>query len=126
MTPGAGLVLTPGAFYERTWKRSTRRMPHNKYQISTPSSFREKKKLKMGFFVPMFQLVTPRVGPVMTPGHHMNRLGRGPQGDAMYQISKLLAFQFQRRRILKFSSFVPMFQTCDPRGRPSFDPMGII
>ena len=42
--------------------------PHTKYQISTPSSFREEKKLKMGFFVPMFQLVTPGNGPVLTPG----------------------------------------------------------
>ena len=41
-------------------------MPHSKYQISTPSSFREK-KLKMGFFVPMFQLVTPKAGPLLSP-----------------------------------------------------------
>ena len=34
------------------------------------------------------------------------KFGRGSQGDAIYQISKLLAFQFQRRRILKFSFYV--------------------
>ena len=32
----------------------------------------------------------------------------------------------QRRRILKFSFFVSMFQTCDPRGGAQFDPKGII
>ena len=40
-------------------------MPHTKYQIPTPSSFREK-KIEDG--LPMFQLVTPGAGPVLTPG----------------------------------------------------------
>ena len=31
----------------------------------------EKKKLKMGFYVPMFQLVTPKAGPVLTPGANL-------------------------------------------------------
>ena len=35
-------------------------------------------------------------------------------------------FLFQRRRILKFSFLVPVFQTCDPQGGTSFDPRGII
>ena len=125
--------------------------------------------------------MTPRVGLVLTQGHIMNKLGRGPQGDATYQISNLYAIQYQRRKILKMSFFVPMFQlvtpgagpvltpgtsyeqtrlrssrrcyipnitalglpvsekknfeifflcsyvpTCDPRGRPSFNPRGII
>ena len=60
-------------------------MPYSKYQISTPSSFREK-KLKMGFFVPMFQLVTPQGGTTFEP---KGKCGRGPQGDAIDQISKL-------------------------------------
>ena len=43
------------------------------YQISNlrhPVS--EKRNLKMGFFVPMVQLVIPGAGPVLTQGHHMN------------------------------------------------------
>ena len=44
----------------------------------------------------------------------MNKLGRGPQGGAIYQISKVQAFQFHRRIILKFSFFVPMFQLLTP------------
>ena len=36
------------------------------------------------------------------------------------------AFQFQRRRILKFAFFVPMFKIVTPRGRASFDPRDII
>ena len=46
----------------------------------------------------------------------MNNLCRGRLGDATYQISNLCTFSFQRSRILKFSFFVPMFQTCDPPG----------
>ena len=45
--------------------------------------------LKLVFFVPMFQLVTPVVGPVLTPGHDMNKVDKGSYGDAYYQISKL-------------------------------------
>ena len=44
----------------------------------------------------------------------MNKLGRGPQGDAKSKMSKLYAFQFQRRRILKMGFFVPMFQLVTP------------
>ena len=54
----------------------------------------------------------------------MNNLGTSPLGDASYQISKLCTFSFQRRRILKFSFFVPMFRTCDPPGPGQFGPQG--
>ena len=56
---------------------------------------------------------------------YSDKLGRGPLGDATYQISKLYTFYFQRR-FLKFSFFVPVFQTCDPWGGASFDPRAII
>ena len=62
---------------------------HTKYQSCRPSTFREKKNLTFVFFVPMLQLLTPRAGPVLSLGHHMNELGRGPQGDATYKLSKL-------------------------------------
>ena len=32
----------------------------------------------------MFQIVTPGDGLVLTQEHHMNRLFRGPQEDAVY------------------------------------------
>ena len=62
----------------------------------------------------MFQLVTPGAGPVLTQ-RALYELGRGPQGDAKNKISKLYAFQFQRRKILKMGFFVPV-STCDPHG----------
>ena len=43
----------------------------------------------------------------------MNKLGRGPLGDAKYQISRLCAFWIQTRRFLKFSSQKSIFSLCD-------------
>ena len=52
----------------------------------------------------------------------MNKLGRGPQGDAKNEVSKLYTFQFQRRRILKMEFFVPMFQLVTPADGPILTP----
>ena len=70
--------------------------------------------LKLVFFVPVFHLVTPGVGPVLTPRHDINRLDRGSYGDAYYEISKFYLFQFKTRRILKLVFFGPMFQLVTP------------
>ena len=61
----------------------------------------------------MLQFVSPRQGQFWLQGIHMNILSRGPLGHATYQISNLYAFQVQRKRILKFSFFVHVFQFCD-------------
>ena len=64
----------------------------------------------------------------------MKKLGRGPQGDDKYQISKLykeiLCTKYKRSRPsslreeeFKFAFFV---QNCDPGGRASFDPRDIL
>ena len=52
----------------------------------------------------------------------MNKLERGPQGDAAHKIPKLYIFQFQRRTILKMAVFVPMFQLATPRAGPVLNP----
>ena len=61
------------------------------YKISNfyAFQFQRRRIFKIGFFVPMFQLVTPGVGLVLTPGASYEQLCRGSQGDAIYQISKL-------------------------------------
>ena len=51
----------------------------------------------------------------------MNKLGRGPHGDAKNQTSKLYAFQFQST-ILKNGFFVPMFQLVTPGVGPILTP----
>ena len=35
--------------------------------------------------------MTPGAGPFLAQGDNLNKLGRGPLGDATYQISKLYA-----------------------------------
>ena len=61
MTPRAGLVLTPGDFMN---KLGTGPQGDAAYQISNlyAIQFQRRKILKMGFFVPMFKLVTPGWG----------------------------------------------------------------
>ena len=112
VTPGAGPVLTPGASFEQFGRGP---LGDATYQIS-PFSFRKKELLSFPSLFLCFELVTPKSRPVLTQGHHINNLGTSPLGDASYQISNLCTFLFQRRRILKFSFFVPMFRTCDSPG----------
>ena len=62
-------------------------------------------------FVPLVPTCDPRGGVNFDPkGHHVNNIDKGLQGDAIYQISKLYPFSFQRRIILKLVFFVPLFQ----------------
>ena len=48
-----------------------------------PFKFQRTRILKLVFFVPMFQLVTPRVGPILTLGSLKEQLGRGPLEDGV-------------------------------------------
>ena len=62
-------------------------VPHTKYQSSVPSSFREEEFWSlMSLFLCSNMWIKGR-GQFWP--HHMNKLGRGPLGDATYQISKL-------------------------------------
>ena len=65
--PRAGLVLSPGAFMNKLGRGS---LGDATYQISNlyAIQFQRRKILKMCFFVPMFQLMTPGEGPVLIPG----------------------------------------------------------
>ena len=78
--------------------------------------FKRKSILNFAFFVPtcMFKLVTLGAGPILDPGASYE--SRGPQGDTAYEISKLYAFQFQRRIILEMGFFVPKFRIVSSRG----------
>ena len=54
-----------------------------------PFQFQRRRIFKLVFFVPMFQLVNPGVGSVLTPKLSYESIDKGPQRDAKYQISKL-------------------------------------
>ena len=82
--PGAGPVLTPGASYEQSWYRSTRR-----YYIQNIKALHflvsEKKNFKVFFLCSyVSNLWPPGWGQFWAQGHHINNLGRGPLGDATY------------------------------------------
>ena len=66
-------------------------------------------------------------GAIFGPRAITNNLGRGPLGEAMYQISKALVLCFQKRRFLKFFPIrVYVCTSSDPRRRAFFDPRAII
>ena len=63
-------------------------MLYTKYQSSRPSSFREEEFwnfLSLFLCSDLWPMGQARFWP---QGHHMNKLGRGPLEDAIYQISK--------------------------------------
>ena len=55
---------------------------HTKYEGSRLSGFREEIFLRFSYE----KLISPRAGPFFAWGHYLNKLGRGPLGDATYQI----------------------------------------
>ena len=55
----------------------------------------------------------PDQGHFWPQGYNLNKLGRGPLGDATYQILRLQAFWFQTRRFLKLPSQKSSFSLCD-------------
>ena len=122
VTPGVGPVLISRGII---WIKLTtvyKEMLHTKNLSSIPSSFREEEFWSWFSLFLCSNLWPPGRGQFWAHEHHMNKLGRGPQGDAKNQISKLYAFQFQRRRILKKGFFVPMFQLVTPRVGPILNP----
>ena len=56
-------------------------MPHTKYQISTPSSFRKEKFWRWASLFPCSNLWPPGRGQLWPQGHHMNKLSRGSQSS---------------------------------------------
>ena len=95
-------------------------MLNTKYQSSNPSSFREV-EFWSWFSLFLCSNLWPLGRGQLWHEYHMYKLGRGPQEDAKNQISKLYAFQFQRR-ILKMGFFVPAIQLVTPWVGPILTP----
>ena len=89
VTPGVGLVLTPGASYEQTLERSTRRCyKPNIKALDLPVS--EKKNFEVCLLCSYVLTRDPQGGPSFDPrGDHLSKFGRGSLGDATHQMSKL-------------------------------------
>ena len=124
--PWGGASFDPRGILWTNLVEVHKEMPHTKYQISTPSSFSEETFLRRASLFLCSNLWPPGRGHFWPQEHHMNKLGRGPQGDAIYQISKLQAFQFSEKKNFEIFFLCSYAPTCDPRGRPNFDPRGII
>ena len=125
VTPRAGPVLTPRAFYLKIGLRSTRRCYiQNIKALGHPVL--EKKNYKLFVLCSYVQLVTPRAGPVLTPGAFYEQTWWRSTRRCHIQNIKSLHLPVSEKKNFEdwlLCSYVP---TCDPRGGASFDPRGII
>ena len=106
--PRGGIRFNPKGIIWIKLIKVHKEMLNTKYQSSNPSSFREEELWSWFSLFLCSNLWPPGWGQFWPHEHHMNKLGRCPQGDAKNKISKL--YTFQRKRILKMGFFVPMFQ----------------
>ena len=73
-------------------------------------------------YISLCKQCDPVAGNFQPQGHNLNKLGRGPLGDATYKISRLYALWVQTR----FYHVFPLCKTCDSWGGAIFGPWGII
>ena len=62
---------------------------HTKYQGSGPCGFRQEYFFHISPYISLCKTCDPGAGPFWPQGLNLNKLGRGPLGDATYQISRL-------------------------------------
>ena len=62
---------------------------HTKYQGSSPCGFRQEDFFHVAPYISLCKTCDPGLGPFWPQGYNLNKLGRGPLGDATYQIPKL-------------------------------------
>ena len=67
--------------------------------------------------------MSPQGGAIFGSRAITNNLGRGPPGEAMYQISKAWAFCFQTRRFLKCFPDMGLCKTSDGGAGPFLIPV---
>ena len=89
----------PGPFFNYLGRRSN---------IKGPGLLVSDKKIFEGF---LYMCQCLGQGHFWLQGNNLNNLGRGPLGEAMYQISKAWAFCFQTRR---FFPYMALCKTSDP------------
>ena len=59
----------------------------------------------------------PGAGSFWPQGYDLNKLGRGPLGDAIYKILKLNP-TVSDKKICSCFAYIRLYKTCDPRGNP--------
>ena len=135
VTPGARPVLTPGASYEQSWYKSTRRcfIPNIKALHFLVS---EKKNFKVFLLCSYVSNLWPSPTPTPTPargqfwpqGHHMNNLGRGSISTRRYYIQNIKALHFLVSEKKNFKVFLLCSYVSNlwPQVVASFDPRDIM
>ena len=87
--PGQGGILDPGILVWTNLVKDHQAMLHTKFQASEPSSSEEEDFEVYFIFEPKTPPPPPPPqGHFGSQGHHSNKLGRGPLGNATYQISR--------------------------------------
>ena len=102
-------------------------MLHTKYQGSRHYGFRQE-DFSMFPYMSLCKTCDPQGRDNFYPqGDHLNKLGRGPLGDATFQISRLWALWFQTSRLFLCFPYISLcIITCDPWGHAIIGPRGII
>ena len=67
-------------------------------------------------------LAKPGAGPFWPQGHNLNKLGRGPLGDAINQISRPKALWSQTRRFFMFLTIKAYVKPVTPEAGPFLAP----
>ena len=122
VTPRARPVLTPGASYEQSWYKSTRRclIPNI---IAVHFLVSEKKNFKVFLLCSyVSNLWPPGRGQFWPRGHHMNNLGRGPLGDTTYKYQSSALSSFREEEFRSFPSLFLCFELVTPGAGPVLTP----
>ena len=117
--PVAGPVLAPGTSYEQSWKRSTRKcyIPNIKALHHLVSENKNFKAFLLCSYVS--KLVTPWVGPVLTPGASYEQSGYKSTRRCYIPNIKALNFLVSEKKNSKvFSSLFLCFEIVTPRAGP--------
>ena len=115
-TPWPRAILDPGTFIWTNLVKDHYEMLHTKFQASEPSGSEEE-----GFWIYFyaflwFQPGTSWPGAILNPGIFvLNKLGKGPLGNAIYQISSIWAKWLWRRRFLNIHCSAVIPRTDRPR-----------
>ena len=83
--PLRGAILDPGTLVWTNLVKDHQAMLYTKFQAPEPSSSGEEDFLNIFLF---WSQDPPPQGHFGPQGHHLNKLGRGPLGNATYQISR--------------------------------------
>ena len=116
--PGAGAILDPGTFIWTKLVRDHKAKLHTKFQASKPSGSEEEDFWIFFYVFLWFEPMTPWGTTILDP--HLNKLGKGPLGNASYWISSIKAKQFWRRRFLIFFYVFLWLEHTTPGQKPSW------